>query len=80
MFGEVLMSQCQLGNGIPEEHVKLVEAFFLANEEAHLREANRVLGFSITNIWVILRRILKWRAYTPFVSACLSQSNVEKRL
>ena len=46
----------------------------------NLREASRVLGFSITKIWFILRKVLKWRAYTPFVSACLTQSNVEKQL
>ena len=60
------------GKGIPEDHVKQVEDYFNTNEEAHLREASRDLGFSVKKIWIILRRILKWKAYTPFFTACLS--------
>ena len=33
------------GKGIPEDHVKQVEDYFNTNEESHLREASRDLGF-----------------------------------
>ena len=56
-------------SGIPDEDVKLVEQYFL---RSHLREASRVLGMSVTKIWIILRKVLKWKAYTPHVLACLS--------
>ena len=68
------------GKGIPEDHVKQVEDYFNTNEEAHLREASRDLGFSVKKIWIILRRILKWKAYTPFLSACLSKNNKKVRV
>ena len=32
---------------------------------------------SVTKIWIILRKVLRWKAYTPHVSACLSQANTE---
>lgn len=65
--------------GIPDKDVKLVEQYFLDNKESHLREASRVLGMSVTKIWIILRKVLRWKAYTPHVSACLSQANTEAR-
>ena len=63
-------------SGIPDEDVKLVEQYFL---RSHLREASRVLGMSVTKIWIILRKVLKWKAYTPHVLACLSQANTKAR-
>ena len=35
---------------------------------------------SLKKIWIILRRVLKWKAYTPFLSACLSKNNKKVRV
>ena len=66
--------------GIPAEDVKHVEQYFLDNKEAHLREASRVLGMYITKLWIILRNVQGWKAYTPHVLACLTKANTEARL
>ena len=68
------------GTGIPDVHVRQVEDYFRNNNNAHLREASRVLGFSVRKIWIILRQVLKWKSYTPHVSACLTESNKQNRL
>lgn len=63
-----------------DESVQQVRDFFLLNPKAHIREAAARLGMSYSTVWKILRKILKWRAYTPHLAQVLSPTNMESRL
>ena len=45
-------------SGIPDKDVKFVEQYFLDNKESHLREANRVSGMFLTNIYTSKENVL----------------------
>ncbi len=64
------------GKGIPDDHIKQVHDYFKSKDDAHLRD----LGFSVKKVWLILKTKLKWRSYTPTLSACLTASNISSRL
>ena len=70
----------RLVNPIPDEQIKQVEEYFKEHDDAHIREASRDIGFSVSKIWIILRQHLKWKAYTPNVSAYLTEQNKTARL
>ena len=68
------------GKGIPDDDIKQVHDYFKSKDDAHLRDASRDLGFSVKKVWLILKTKLKWRSYTPTLSACLTASNISSRL
>ena len=53
---------------------------FSKNEEAHIREAAKEVGFSIGKIWFILRKILKWKPYRPHATTVLTTQHRQYRL
>ena len=61
-------------------NIEAVKKFFEQNPKLYIREAARVLGLSYGAIWIILRKNLKWRAYRPHLTQCLSPANKESRL
>ena len=61
-------------------NIEAVKKIFEQNPKCHIREAARVLGLSYGAIWKILRKNLKWRAYRPHLTQCLSPANMESRL
>lgn len=69
-----------VGNGVPRDHVQAVADYFKVNEEAHIRDAARDLGYSIGKIWFILRKILRWKAYRPHVATVLTAKQMNTRL
>ena len=58
----------------------MVKTFFQNIKKAHLTEASRELGISLGNIWLILRRVLKWKAYIPHVSHVLTPVQMRVRI
>ena len=65
---------------VPQEDVDSVKEFFKDNKKSHLREASRTLGISVKKIWLILRKILKWKAYKPAISTILTPQQMKVRL
>ena len=63
-----------------ENDIASVKAFFEANEKAHLRQAGRELGMSMSKVWNILRNKLKWKAFRQHRSQVLSDQHKVKRL
>ena len=61
-------------------NIDAVKKNFEQNPKCHIREAARVLGLSYGSIWRILRKNLKWKAYRPHLTQCLSPANMESRL
>ena len=59
-------------DGVPQNDVKAVQDFFSKNEEAHIRDAVKELGFSFGKIWFILRKVLKWKPYRPHTTTILT--------
>jgi hypothetical protein len=65
---------------IPLDEIQKVELYFQTNCRAHIREAVRDLNISFGKIWYILRKCLKWKAYTPNKTNIISQRQRDVRL
>ena len=75
-----LRPQVPVGRSREHNNVEAVKNCFEQNPKIHIREATRVLGLSYGTIWKILRKDLKWKAYRPHLTQCLSPANKESRL
>ena len=62
-----------------KEETALLQIYFEQNPKCHVRQAARVLDLSYGEIWRILRKNLKWKAYKPHLTQCLGLANKESR-
>ena len=58
------------------EDITAVKTFFSNNKKAHLAEAIREMVMSVGKIWLILRKVLKWKAYKPHACHILTQAQM----
>ena len=70
----------KLSESIPPDHVKTEADFFARNQQGHVRDAAKELGFSIGKVWFVLRKVLKWRAYRPHTTTVLTMKHRQDRL
>ena len=57
-----------------------MRVFLEANPKAHIKDMVEVVGMSFGNVWTILRKKLKLKAYKPHLTQVLTHLNMEVRL